>query len=157
MAIALFLQAIQALTGSQFVKDKLQRSEHVIRVLKAVGLDPEHSPADFEAVYAYAIVEYGYGKPDVCLEIFRAGEIRSGLRRSFDENDPQGWLTIGEAFLASSEIGEKVRSAGCDPKRELAEFEAAFLKVTRRSQTPKETLVQHQLRKIERTIDRKLE
>ena len=157
MAIALFLQAIQALTGSQFVKDRLQRSEHVIRVLKAVGLDPEHSPADFEAVYAYAIVEYGYGKPDVCLEIFRAGEIRSGLRRSFDENDPQGWLAIGEAFLASSEIGERVRSAGCNPRAELAEFAAAFLKVTRRSQTPKETLVQHQLRKIERTIDRKLE
>ncbi len=157
MPIALFLQAIQALTGSQFVKDKLQRSEHVIRVLKAVGIDPEHPPEDFEAVYAYALVEYGYGKPDVCLEIFRAREIRSGLRRSFDGNDPQGWLTIGEAFLASSEIGEKVRSVGCDPKRELAEFAAAFLKVTRRSQTPKETLVQHQLRKIERTIDRKLE
>ena len=157
MTIALFLQAIQALTGSQFVKDKLQRSEHVIRVLKAVGIDPEHPPEDFEAVYVYALVEYGYGKPDVCLEIFRAAEIRSGFRRSFDENDPQGWLTIGEAFLTSSEIGEKVRSSGCEASRELAEFAAAFLKVTRRSQTPKETLVQHQLRKIERTIDRKLE
>ena len=157
MTIALFLQAIQALTGSQFVKDKLQRSEYVIRVLKAVGIDPEHPPEDFEAVYVYALVEYGYGKPDVCLEIFRAAEIRSGFRRSFDENDPQGWLTSGEAFLTSSEIGEKVRSSGCEASRELAEFAAAFLKVTRRSQTPKKTLVQHQLCKIERTIDRKLE
>jgi WD40 repeat protein len=157
MTIALFLQAIQALTGSQFVKDKLQRSEYVIRVLKAVGIDPEHPPEDFEAVYVYALVEYGYGKPDVCLEIFRAAEIRSGFRRSFDENNPQEWLTSGEAFLTSSEIGEKVRSSGCEASRELAEFAAAFLKVTRRSQTPKETLVQHQLRKIERTIDRKLE
>ena len=156
MAIALFLQAIQALAGSQFVKDRLQRSEHVIRVLKAVGIDPEHPPEDFEAVYAYALVEYGYGKPDICLEIFRAAEIRSGFRRSFEGNDPQGWLTSGEAFLASSEIGEKVRSSGCASSRELAEFAAAFLAVTRRSQTPKETLVQHQLRKIERTIDRKL-
>ena len=77
MTIALFLQAIQALTGSQFVKDKLQRSEYVIRVLKVVGIDPEHPPEDFEAVYVYALVEYGYGKPDVCLEIFRAAEIRS--------------------------------------------------------------------------------
>ena len=157
MTIALFMQAIQALTGSQFVKDKLQRSEYVIRVLKAVGIDPEHPPEDFEAVYVYALVEYGYGKPDVCLEIFRAAEIRSGFRRSFDENNPQEWLTSGEAFLTSSEIGEKVRSSGCEASRELAEFAAAFLKVTRRSQTPKETLVQHQLRKIERTIDRKLE
>lgn len=95
MTIALFLQAIQALTGSQFVKDKLQRSEYVIRVLKAVGIDPEHPPEDFEAVYVYALVEYGYGKPDVCLEIFRAAEIRSGFRRSFDENNPQEWLTSG--------------------------------------------------------------
>jgi hypothetical protein len=38
MAIALFLQAIQALMGSQFVVDKLKHNEHVIRVSMSVGV-----------------------------------------------------------------------------------------------------------------------
>ena len=157
MPIALFLQAIQALTGSQFVKDKLQRSEHVIRVLRQVGLDPEHPPEDFEGIYAYAIVEYGIGKPVVCLEIFRAKEIREAFRQCFDGNDPQGWVSGGAVYLRQEGLDERLRAEECEGERELVEFAAAFLKMAKRSQTPKETLVQHQLRKIERTIDRKLE
>jgi hypothetical protein len=47
----LLAKALELLTGSQLVKDKLQRTEVVIRVLKQLGLDPEHPPADFEGVY----------------------------------------------------------------------------------------------------------
>jgi hypothetical protein len=41
------------------VKDKLERSETVIKLLKLLGLDPEHPPDDFAGVYVYALVEYG--------------------------------------------------------------------------------------------------
>ncbi len=53
------------------VKDKLQRNETVIKLLKLFNLDPEHPPSDFGGVYAYALVEYGVGKPLPFLELFR--------------------------------------------------------------------------------------
>ena len=76
MPIDLIINLLQSLTGSTFLQDKVKRSEHVIRVLKQLGLDPDHPPEDFEGVYNYALVEYGIGKPEVCLQIFREREIR---------------------------------------------------------------------------------
>lgn len=152
MAIDLLVQALQALTGSQWVKEKLQRNEHVVRVLKQVGLDPDHPPEDFEGIYAYAIVEYGVGKPVVCLEIFRSQEIRSGFRRCFDTNDPQGWLMQGRTYVLQEGLEERVRSAGCEVQRELLEFADAFIRMARRSQTPKETIESQKLSRVDRNI-----
>lgn len=157
MPIDLIINALQTLTGSTLLKDKLMRNEYIIRVLKQLGLDPDHPPEDFEGVYNYALVEYGIAKPEVCLQIFREREIRVLFRSVFDGNDTQGWLRSGEAFLASSEIGQKVRLANVNPIEELKAFAGAFVAVVRRSQTPKETLMGHQLQKIERTIDRRFE
>ena len=157
MPIDLIINALQTLTGSTLLKDKLSRNEYVIRVLKQLGLDPDHPPEDFEGVYNYALVEYGIGKPEVCLQIFREREIRVLFRSVFDGNDPQGWLRSGEAFLTSSEIGQKVQLANVDPIEELKAFAGAFVAMVRRSQTPKETLMGHQLQKIERTIEQKFE
>ena len=157
MPIDLIINVLQSLTGSTFLRDKLKRSEHVIRILKQVGLDPEHPPEDFEGIYNYALVEYGIGKPEVCLQIFRLGEVRSAFRSAFDNNNAEGWLTAGEAFLVGSEIGRRVQALGLEPRRELAEFAGAFLAVTKKSQTPKETLMAHRLLKIERTIEQRFE
>ncbi len=157
MPIDLIINLLQSLTGSTFLQDKVKRSEHVIRVLKQLGLDPDHPPEDFEGVYNYALVEYGIGKPEVCLQIFREREIRVLFRSVLDGNDPQGWLRSGGAFLASSEIGQRVRLANVDQIEELKAFAGAFVAVVRRSQTPKEMLMGHQLQKIERTIDRRFE
>jgi WD40 repeat protein len=153
MAIELLFNVLQVLTGSQFVADKAQRNEHVVRLLKQVGLDPEHPPADFEGVYAYALVNYGVGKPKVCLDLFRSQEIRQGFRHCFERDDAQGWLNLG----AEEAIAQALQAAGCDLKQELGEFAQAFLFETRRSRTPKETLMGHQLRKIEQSIEQKFE
>jgi hypothetical protein len=34
--------------------ESINRNERVIRLLQRLGLDPDHPPADFEAVYKYA-------------------------------------------------------------------------------------------------------
>ncbi|ABW26240.1 hypothetical protein AM1_1204 [Acaryochloris marina MBIC11017] len=51
--------------------NKLQRTEAVIKLLKQFNLDPEHPPEEFSSVYAYALVEYGVGKPKPMLELLR--------------------------------------------------------------------------------------
>lgn len=157
MAIDLFFKILELLSGQQMIQDKLQRNELVIRILKQVGLDPEHPPADFEGVYNYALVEYGVGKPQVCLEIFRAREVRSALRQAFDQNSGQAWLEAGERFLEGSEIGDRVRAIAVDPKRELTAFAACFLAVARRSRMPKEVLLAQQVGSVQQQMAQMME
>jgi WD40 repeat protein len=150
-------KALELLAGSQLMKDKLQRNEYVIRFLKQLGLDPDHPPADFEAVYSYALVEYGVGKPQVCQEIFRAREIRLALREAFDQNSGQLWLQAGERFLESSEIGDRVRAIDVDPKRELMLFARCFFEVVKRSRMPGDVLLSHQVSSVQQQIAQVIE
>ncbi len=152
MPIDLLAKALELLIGSQFVKDRLQRTEVVIRVLKQLGLDPEHPPADFEGVYNYALVEYGVGKPQPCLELFRASEIRQVFRTAFDQNNVQLWLASGEQFLERSAIGDAVTALGLDPQRELATFASCFIVVAKRTRTPGDVLMSHQVTSVQQQL-----
>jgi predicted NACHT family NTPase len=152
MPLDLLIQAIQILTGSQMIKDKLHRSEVVIKLLKQFGLDPEHPPADFESVYQYTLVEYGVGKPKPCLQIFRQTEIQSLFRSALTQNNPSLWLKSGESFLAGAAIAQEVRALGLDPKRELGAFAAVFIQVAKRTRTPAEVLTNHQLESLHSSV-----
>ncbi|MBD2730011.1 hypothetical protein H6G96_27750 [Nostoc sp. FACHB-892] len=59
-------QVISAITAiaNPLIKEKIRHNETVIKLLQQFKLDPEHPPADFSGVYAYALVEYGVGKPN---------------------------------------------------------------------------------------------
>jgi len=81
------ISAIASL-ASPILKDKIQRNETVIKLLQQFKLDPEHPPSDFSGVYAYALVEYGVGKPRQLLEIFRHDEVKQAFREAFDHNNP---------------------------------------------------------------------
>jgi hypothetical protein len=50
---------INAIAGvaNPLIKDKVRRSEIVIKLLKQFNLDPEHPLADFSGIYTYALVE----------------------------------------------------------------------------------------------------
>ena len=55
-----FDSLISAITGivnpTALIKNKVQRNETVIQLLKRFNLDPEHPPSDFSGVYAYTLV-----------------------------------------------------------------------------------------------------
>jgi WD40 repeat protein len=147
-------RVLEVLTGSQWIQDKLQRNEHVIRLLKQLGLDPDHPPTDFEGVYNYALVEYGVDKPRPCLEIFRAKEIQQAFRTAFDQNNAQLWLESGDQFLASSAIGDAVAAIGLDPQRELALFAAQFVTVAKRTRHAGDVLLSHQVADVQQSVRR---
>ncbi len=67
------------------IKEKVQRNETVIKLLKQFKIDSEHPPGDFSGVYAYTLVEYGVGKPQPILELFRQQEIKAAFRKAFDQ------------------------------------------------------------------------
>ncbi|MCC3406443.1 MAG: pentapeptide repeat-containing protein [Microcoleus sp. PH2017_10_PVI_O_A] len=138
--------------ANPIIKDKLQRSETVIKLLKQFNLDPEHPLPDFSSVYAYTLVEYGLGKPKPILELFRDEEIKQAFREAFDRNSPAIFLKQGEEFLHSRALGDEIKDLGIDIRREFAAFSAVFIAVTKRSRTPKEALTNHQIDSVNKQI-----
>jgi WD40 repeat protein len=152
MPLDLIINALQALIGSPAISQKLQRNELVIKLLKQFNLNPDHPPADFEGVYQYTLVEYGVGKPQPCLEIFRQSEIRAAFRQALDQNNPALWMRAGDEWVAQSPLSQTVEQLGLDPRRELAAFATVFIEVAKRSRTPAEVLTNHKLESLHRTI-----
>ena len=145
---------ISAITSiaNPIIKDKFQRSETVIKLLKQFNLDPEHPLPDFSSVYAYTLVEYGIGKPKPILELFREEEIKQAFRQAFDRNSPTNFLQQGEDFLNAYALGDEIKDLGIDIRREFAAFSAVFIAVTKRSRNPKEVLANHQIDSVNKQI-----
>nr|WP_202895591.1 NACHT domain-containing protein [Iningainema tapete] len=145
---------ISAITGiaNPIIKEKLQRNEIVIKLLKQFNLAPEHPPSDFSGVYAYALVEYGVGKPKLFLELFRHEEIKQAFRKALDHNNPSILLSEVDAFLAAYALGDDIRSLGIDIRREVAAFATVFIEVAKRSRTPADVLMNQQIGSLHKRI-----
>jgi predicted NACHT family NTPase len=135
-----------------FIKDKLQRNETVIKLLKKFNLDPDHPPSDFSGVYAYALVEYGVGKPKPMLALFRQNEMQQVFRQALEQNNPSILFQEGEAFLDTYARADEIRELGIDPKREFAAFAVVFIEVAKRSRTPAEVLTHQKIESVHKTI-----
>ncbi len=138
--------------ANPIIKDKFQRSETVIKLLKKFNLDPEHPLPDFSSVYAYTLVEYGVGKPKPILELFRESEIKQAFRQAFDRNSPAIFLKQGEDFLDAYALGDQIKDLGLDIRREFAAFSAVFIAVTKRTRNPNEVLTNHQIDSVHKQI-----
>ncbi|GJD22824.1 WD-40 repeat protein [Rivularia sp. IAM M-261] len=147
---------VQAITGiaSPILKDKLQRNETVIKILQKFNLAPDHPPSDFSGIYAYALVEYGIGKPQVFLELFRDEEIKKAFRTAFDNNNPSIILSQINNYLDTHALIEEITNLGIDARRELAAFYLVFSKVAKTSRTPSDVLLSQQITTLNQKLDR---
>jgi predicted NACHT family NTPase len=145
---------INAISGiaSPLIKDKLQRNETVIKLLKQFNLAPEHPPADFSGVYAYALVEYGVGKPKPFLELFRHEQIKQAFRKALDHNNPSILLSEVDTFVGAYALGDDIKTLGLDIRREVAAFATVFIEVAKRSRTPSDTLMSQQIGSLHKKI-----
>ncbi len=145
---------ISAITGiaNPIIKEKIQRNETVIKLLKKFNLDPEHPPSDFSGVYAYALVEYGIGKPKPFLELFRQEEIKQAFRKALSHNNPSILLSEIDAFLDAYALGDEIKTSGIDMRREIAAFATVFIEVAKRSRTPADVLMNQQIGSLHKRI-----
>ncbi|KYC34590.1 hypothetical protein WA1_51320 [Scytonema hofmannii PCC 7110] len=145
---------INAISGiaSPLIKDKLQRNETVIKLLKQFNLAPEHPPADFSGVYAYALVEYGVGKPKPFLELFRHEQIKLAFRKALDHNNPSILLSEVDTFVGAYALGDEIKTLGLDIRREVAAFATVFIEVAKRSRTPGDALMSQQIGSLHKKI-----
>mgnify|MGYP002777920600 CR=1 FL=1 len=147
---------IQTISGiaSPILKDKLLRNEEVIKILQKFNLAPEHPPSDFSGIYAYALVEYGIGKPKIFLELFRDEEIKKAFRKAFDNNTPSIILSEINNYLDTHALIDDIRTLGIDARRELAAFYLVFCKVAKTSRTPSDVLLSQQIITLNQKLDR---
>ncbi|MGF1936522.1 MAG: NACHT domain-containing protein [Nostoc sp. ChiQUE02] len=147
-------QVINAIIAiaNPLIKEKIQRNETVIKLLQQFNLDPEHPPADFSGVYAYALVEYGVGKPKPCLELFRQEAIKLAFRKAFDHNNPSILLSEVDAWLDAYSLGDDIRTLGIDIRREVAAFYIVFAEVAKRTRNPADTLMSQQIGSLQKRI-----
>ncbi|BDA71819.1 Pentapeptide repeat [Calothrix sp. PCC 7716] len=150
------LNLIQAIAGaaSPVLKDKIQRNETVIRILQQFDLAPDHPPSDFSGIYAYALVEYGIGKPLLLLELFRDEEIKKAFRKAFDNNNPSIILSEINNYLDTYARSNKIKSLGIDARREVAAFYLVFCKVAKTSREPSDVLLSQQITALQQKLDR---
>ncbi|ARV59479.1 hypothetical protein BZZ01_13340 [Nostocales cyanobacterium HT-58-2] len=139
--------------AAPIIKDKLQRSEVVIELLKRFKLSPDHPPSNFSGVYAYALVEYGVGKPKPFLELFRHNKIKQAFRKAFDDSNSLILQSEVDKFVDAYALGDEIKTLGLDIKREVAAFTAVFIEVVNRSRTPADTMMQHQIVSLHRKVE----
>ncbi len=138
--------------ANPLIKEKILRSETVIKLLQQFNLDPEHPPADFSGVYAYALVEYGVGKPKPLLELFRQEAIKQAFRTALDHNNPSILLSEVDTFLDAYTLGDDIRSLELDVRREVAEFATVFIEVAKRTRTPADVLLNQKIGSLHKRI-----
>ena len=148
------LTVVSALLEGTGVKEKVGRSEQVIRLKQRFGLSDIESLAKFDDVYAYALVEYafdeeGQRKPDVLIQLFKAKEVRDVFRIAYRENDAVGWLQKGEA-IALHKLGNQL--LGVDPQRELGTFAALFIEIVKQTRSPKEIRQEQKLDSLQQSL-----
>jgi predicted NACHT family NTPase len=134
------------------IKNKAERSQLVIKLLKRFNLTADHPPPDFSCVYAYALVEYGIGKPKPILELFQQKEIQQAFRQALDRNDSSVLLEEAKDFLDWNILGDEIRELGINPRREFAEFAAVFMEVAKRTRTPAEVITNQQISNLQQSV-----
>jgi predicted NACHT family NTPase len=144
--------SIGATLGATIGGKKILRNELVIKALKELGLDPDHPPADFTAVYQYTLVSYGIDKSQSAIEIFRQPEIQHIFRRALDQNNPTVLFKEGTDFLENHPLRNELEDLGIDPQVELYNFGAIFIKVAKQTRTPAEVLTNQQIESLHQKI-----
>ncbi len=136
-------------SASPTILNQAQRNEIVIKILKNLKFDPAHPPKDFDGVYAYALVEYGVGKPECILKLFREREIKVHFWRGFSVDDTDSFIKQVLHFIDSRDIGDEiVQELGVQAKQNIQpdispyieEFYQVFTNVARLTRTPAEVM-----------------
>jgi hypothetical protein len=139
------------------VVDAARRQEVVIRTLKLLRLDPDRPPGDFRGLYAYAVVEALYGKPEPVLAFFRDRYVREAFERSFSTDDWSHLDREAEEAIRRNAETKEFGHLGNEIRAEFAGFRTVFHRLVDRSRTAAEARVESKVDQVADNLARLLE
>ena len=95
--------------------NQAMRKDRVLGLLDRLGLKPDEIPPDFDAVYAYTLVEWGVVKREDEIRFFRHDEVQKAFHRAFEPDDDSDfeWQTEGILeLLADHPFTASITSSG---------------------------------------------
>ena len=113
-----------------------QRNEIVVKTLKELKLDPTQPPKNVDGVYVYALVEYGVGKDESILKLFREKKIKNAFWSAYTANSPISFWNKVDDFIQSYALGDEIKESQIDVRSELEEFGRIFIGVAKRTRSP---------------------
>ncbi|MGW1208395.1 NACHT domain-containing protein [Streptomyces sp. NPDC002499] len=141
-------------SAAQPAKAAIGRNQAVIAVLRKLHLDPAVPPADFDTLYAYTLVEWGYGKPDPVLQFFKDQYMKQAVKDSLSSGN---WDFLRReadlVFERNQETGEFGR-IDYDLRREVAGFTDAFHRLIDRSRTAAQARLESRVENIQEVVAR---
>ncbi|MEU8330474.1 NACHT domain-containing protein [Micromonospora sp. NPDC048839] len=145
--------SILAKVAAQPTLDFAKRQEAVIRTLKQLHLDPRVPPRDFEALYAYSLVEFGYGKPNQVLDFFRDEHLRDAFWSSFSTNDWSRWNDEAGNLVDRLSESRDRQGFGSWIKEELPYFLDVFHRLVDRSRPAADARLELKVDEIRTALD----
>lgn len=137
-------------------KDAAFRRPEIVNILKKLHLDPKQPPRDFYSLYAYALVEGLYGKPDSLLKLFKDEYVQQSFFRSFSDGD---WSRLEREVAEAVERNQESREFGHLPhdiSGETTEFIDKFQELVSRSRMAYEARVENKLDNVSHMLDQVL-
>lgn len=127
-APSVIINAILELSA-EIAREKTERREAVLELLRRFGLDPSNPPVDFDGIYVYTLVEYGVFRPEAVLNFFHKESVREAFRESFFKNDRSILEREAAGVIQWDEEASELGPIDYDPRSEFAIFAAAFSEV----------------------------
>jgi predicted phosphodiesterase len=124
--------------GMDFATKKLSRREAIIAILKRINFEALYNATDFEAIYAYTLVEYGVDKPEPILNFFRHKIIIKAFRRALYENNMAMLEKEAEAIIDWNKETGLLGKIDYDPRLEFASFSVVFNQIIDNLRSPTE-------------------
>ncbi|MEH2078773.1 MAG: NACHT domain protein [Nostoc sp.] len=121
--------------AASLVINQAQRNETVVRTLRQFNFDPVQPPKNVDGVYVYSLIEYGVGKPEAILNLFRENKIKNAFWSAYTANNPLGFCKEVEKFLQGKDLEYDIRLLRIELRSQLEEFGEIFIKVAKTSKS----------------------
>ncbi|MDZ8067684.1 MAG: NACHT domain protein [Nostoc sp. DedQUE08] len=138
MSIDLVVNALKniAKPAASLVINQAQHNESVVRTLrKQFNFDPVQPPKDVDGVYVYSLIEYGVGKPEAILNLFRENKIKNAFWSAYTANNPLGFCKEVEKFLQGKDLEYDIRLLRIELRSQLEEFGEIFIQIAKKSKS----------------------
>ncbi len=122
--------------GARPSLERAKRNAGVLRLLKQLGMSPKRPLADFDGVYAFALVQHCWGAPEFIVNLFGHPTMKEAFRQAYEEQDPTIYRREADHLFQLNNETRELGWLDYDPRQDLGRFWATFETLVASVRTP---------------------